>query len=178
MINLIPPSSKKKIILEYWARAVSVWFYVWASAFLLGAFVMIPVYVLVNLQVSSSSESAASANQKLASYEDVSDQLNNASLDAKALLDSGKYTPISTYTELFFGLENNDVTLSQISLARAKVGLGSVQISGSAATRQSLAAFRDSLLALPQVDSVDLPISNLAKDKNIQFALTVKLKNS
>jgi hypothetical protein len=178
MINLIPPSAKKKIVLEYWVRAISVWFYTWAAALLLGAFVMVPVYVLVNLQVSSSSESAASAGQMLASYDEVSKQITISNQEAKALLDSKKYKLLSRYLDTFFSLETSEVSISQISLSRVKEGVSPVQISGSANTRQALASFRDQLLALPDVDSVDLPISNLAKDKDIQFALTVKVKSS
>jgi hypothetical protein len=178
MINLIPPSAKKKIITEYWARTVSVWFYIWASALLLGAFVMVPVYVLVDLQVSNSSESAASAEAVLASYDDLSKQLNSANIDAKSLLESRRYGLLSDYTKLFFELENSDVSLSQVSISRAKDGIGPVQISGSATTRQALASFREALLDLSKVESVDLPISNLAKDKDIQFTLTVKIKKT
>jgi hypothetical protein len=178
MINLIPPNAKKRIVVEYWARTVSVWFYIWACALLLGAFVMVPVYVLIDLQVSNSSESAASAEALLASYDELTKQLDDANKDAKALLDSRRFTLMSDYTKSFFALESNAVSLSQVSMSRTKDGIGAVQIAGSADTRQSLASFRDELLDLPQVESVDLPISNLAKDKDIKFALTVKIKKS
>jgi hypothetical protein len=136
------------------------------------------VYVLVNLQVSNSSDSAASASQMLSSYDSLSSELDKANMGAKALLDSRKYVPLSSFSTTFFGLENEDITLSQISLSRVKDGVGPVQLSGKAVTRQSLASFRDALLALPEVESVDLPISNLAKDKDISFTLTIKIKNS
>ena len=178
MINLIPPSAKKKIVLEYWTRVVSVWFLTWSVALVLGAFVMIPTYVLINLQVSSFSSSAATASQKIATMQDVSKDLMVANDQAKALVDGFRFTSLSGAAKQFTQLENNELTLSQISISRTKDGVGPVMLSGEAHSRQALADFRDRLLALPQVDGVDLPISNLAKDKDIQFTLTVTMKKS
>ena len=178
MINLIPPTAKKKIVLEYWTRVVSVWFLTWSATLVLGAFVMIPTYVLINLQVSSFSDSAATASQKIATMQDVSKDLTVANNQAKALIDSFKFSSLSDSAKQFTQLENSDLTLSQISIGRTKEGVGPVMLSGEASNRQALADFRDRLLASPQVDGVDLPISNLAKDKDIQFTLTVTMKKT
>lgn len=176
MINLIPPSAKKKIVLEYWTRVISVWFLSWSVALVLGAFVMIPTYVLINLQVSSFSDSAATASQKIATMQDVSADLTVANNQAKALIDGSRFASLSDSAKQFTQLENSNLTLAQITIGRTKDGVGPVALSGEASNRQALADFRDRLLALPQVDGVDLPISNLAKDKDIQFTLTVTMK--
>lgn len=176
MINLIPPSAKKKLILEYWLRVCSVWALICSIALLIGTSLMVPVYVLINLQVSNLTVSAESASQKIASLKDVSNELNDANQQAKMTMESRRFVPLSDYTETFGTLENDELKLSRIVLDRAKDGLSPVQMSGEARDRQALAAFRDRLLALPTVASVDLPIANLAKDKDIQFSLTVTMK--
>ena len=52
-----------------------------------------------------------------------------------------------------------------------------VNITGTATDRQSLASFRDRMLAHPLISEVNLPISNLATDKDIQFSITVTMTN-
>ncbi len=176
MINLIPPKAKRSITIEYWLRVISVWFFTFSVAFAVGASLMVPTYVLITLQVSAFSDSAASASEKLATLKDVSKDLNLASQEARALIDGLRFSQMSGYVTLFRDLETNEVTLSQISIDRTKDGVAPVRLAGNAANRQALAAFRDHLLAVPQVASVDLPISNLAKDKDIPFNLTVAIK--
>ena len=176
MINLVPPQAKKKITLEYWTRVISIWFLTWSSALVLGIFVLVPTYVLIDLQVSSFSNSAASASQKIASMKDVSKSLNTANEQAKVLIDGLQFGLLSDTAKQFSKLENSELTLSQIIIGRNKDGIGPVTLSGQASNRQALATFRDQLLGLPQVENVDLPISNLAKDKDLQFNLTVTMK--
>jgi len=55
-------------------------------------------------------------------------------------------------------------------------GGSDVVIKGEVKTRENLLAFRDAIAALPEVDSVDSPISNLSGGiDNISFELTVTL---
>jgi hypothetical protein len=178
MINLIPPGAKKSITLEYWLRVFSVWGFIIAAALLVGTFIMVPDYVLINLQVTAFSDSAASAEQKLSTFKDVSKDLDTANQQAKVLIDGFRFVQLSQYAERLHRLENNEVSLTQIGIDRTKDGVAPIRLSGVAADRQALAAFRDRLLADPQVESVDLPISNLAKDKDITFNLTATIKKN
>ena len=178
MINLIPPLAKKKLTREYWLRVVSVWFFTFSTALLLGIVLMIPVYVLLNIQISALSSSAATASQKIATLKDVSNELDLANQQARALINGLRYNQMSDYTEIFRKLESNEIQLSQIYIDRSKDGVSPVRVSGTATSRQALATFRDKLLAESRVENVDLPISNLAKDKDIQFSLTVTMKKT
>lgn len=176
MINLIPPSAKKSIVTEYWLRVLSVWCFTWAFALVVGIFLLVPVYVLINLQVSTLSESAALASEKLANLKDVTGEFNLANQQARVLIEGSKRQPLSVYNTLFRELETTEVSLASITITRATEGIAPVALTGEAANRQALASFRDSLLALPEVESVDLPIANLAKDRDIDFNLTVTMK--
>lgn len=152
------------------------WFLVWAATFVVGIFLLVPVSVLINLQVTNLSGSAESASQKLATLKDVSKELSMANRQAKLAIENSHFEALSFYSQLFSALENSDISLTNINIDRGKTGLAPVKLSGQATNRQALAGFRDRLLALPEVQSVDLPLSNLAKDKDIQFALTVTMK--
>lgn len=176
MINLIPQSAKRGIRLEYWLRVVTVWGVLVTGALVGSVVIMAPAYVLINLQIDASAESSAAASQKIASYESVAKDLNRSNVEAKAVLDTTGYVPISNYVEMIRRLENSNITVSEITIGRAKDSFSPIQIKGQAVDRQSLSRFRDNLLAEPTVASVDLPISNLAKDKDIQFSLSVSVK--
>jgi len=175
MINLIPPQAKKGVVREYWMRVASVWFYTWSAALLGGVLIMVPAYVLINSQVSVYQESAKSASEKVASFEDVSKDLTASSLQAGKLITGFRQSLISDKIATLRSLEKPGVTISEFTINRVDEAYEPIQVTGTADNRQALAAFRDRLLALPDVESVDLPISNLAKDRDIQFNLTVKL---
>jgi hypothetical protein len=176
MINLIPPSAKKGITIEYWLRVITVWFALLVGALIVSIAIMAPAYVLINLQIGASEESSAAASQKIAGYEAVANDLKQSNSEAKAVLDTTGYVPISNYVAIIRKLEGDNITVSEITIARSKDSFNPIQVKGEAVDRQSLSKFRDSLLAEPSVASVDLPISNLAKDKDIQFNLSVTVK--
>ena len=157
-------------------RVVSVWFYTWAAALLGGVLIMVPAYVLINSQVSVYETSAKSASEKVANFEDVSKDLAASSAQAGKLLTGFRQSLVSERISTLRSLEKPGVTISEFSISRVDETYQPLQVTGTAIDRQALAAFRDRLLAQTDVASVDLPISNLAKDRDIQFSLTVVLK--
>ena len=72
----------------------------------MGIFLLVPVSVLINLQVSNLSGSAETASQKLATLKDVSQELNLANQQAKLAIDNERFEALSFYSELFSNLEN------------------------------------------------------------------------
>lgn len=176
MINLIPPKAKKSLAIEYWMRVVSVWMILWAITLVAAICILLPAYVLISSQVEVYATSAAEASQKVASYENVSVALVRASQEARAVMDESEVVRFSEYVSLFRSLEGDTVQISEIDLERAVNGFAPARLSGVAVDRQALASFRDRLQAQDVVESVELPISNLAQDKDIPFSLLVEIK--
>lgn len=176
MVNLIPPSAKKSVIIEYWIRVVTVWSVLGSITAVLFAATLIPVYVLVESRISAYEASANLASQKIASFEHVSRELAQSSQQAQLIMTSSG----SSLSELVYALsalEGSGVALSDMFIQRAVTGVEPVKLSGVARDRQALSDFRDRLLAQPDIESVDFPISNLAKDRDIQFSMTVTMTN-
>lgn len=178
MINLIPPSAKRSLLIEYWVRVMSSWLIIWSVALFASASILYPAYVLIGSQVSANEVSADEASEKVASFENVSTSLERASLQARAIVNQLSTPVFSEYIKLFESLQGTGIQLKKIELSREDAGVAPVTLVGVANNRQSLASFRDRLLAEEEVVSVDLPISNLASDKDIQFTITVTLNNS
>ncbi len=175
MVNLIPPTAKKGVIVEYWIRVATVWAWLASAAAVLIAVVMLPVYVLVDAQIAAYIESADIASQKIASFESVSEELSLATQQAQLVVASSRDTQLSEIIYMFDSLEGSGISLSQVTVDRLPTGIPPVQLSGNAIDRQSLADFRDRLLAEDRIETVDFPISNLAKDRDISFTITVTL---
>lgn len=174
MINLVPISAKKKLLKEYWVRVLSVWGMLWASALLLGVVALLPAYVIIGMQVNLYQDSADSASEKIASFETVSRELLVANRQSKDILDTAQLPLFSTYLGNIEALEGEAITMNNISMQRTETGgFGEIGIKGVAADRQSLAALRDTLLAETWIEAVDLPLANLAQDRDISFTITV-----
>ncbi len=175
MINLIPPVAKKKIITEYWVRAVSVWVLVWGVMFLVVSLLLLPVYVLVNSQVQVYETSANEAVAKVAEYDLSASVLAEANVQAQMLIELRQMKTFSDLIDDFSALQGNDIAVTDLDFRRVGIKLNSVQLEGKAKDRKALADFRDALMTLPEVKDVHLPIANLAKDKDITFSISVTL---
>ncbi|MEK7462014.1 MAG: hypothetical protein AAB618_00345 [Patescibacteria group bacterium] len=175
MINLIPFEAKKHLVHEYWLRSVTVWFFLWSFVLLLGIVILIPSYVLINLQVKAYTASAETADEKNASFENVAKELERASQTAVALSDRFAHPSMTEYVSLFRGFESNSLRITQISLRRDETGIKEVKVAGTAEDRRTLAAFRTRMLDDERIETVDLPISNLAKDRDIPFDLSITM---
>lgn len=177
MINLIPTPAKKSIVKEYWVRVLSVWMIVWAFALLCGISLILPTYVLINSQVSVYEVSAAEATKKVEDYRNASRVLIDSSQQAGVVVTENRQLAISSLVELFRSLQGNTVQISGIEIIRNEEGVEPVRLDGIATDRQSLASFRDRLQEQEAVSVVDLPISNLARDRDIQFSMTITMVN-
>lgn len=175
MINLIPADAKKHLVREYWIRSVTVWFFLWTFVLVLGIALLVPSFVLLNLQVKAYSDSAETADEKNANFEAVAKELEQASKTAAALGEYFSYTPMTAYIELLRGFESSAVSITQVGLERTGTEIGLVTLTGIAEDRQALAAFRNRMLEHELIETVDLPISNLAKDRQIPFELTITM---
>lgn len=178
MINLIPPKAKKNIKKEYLFRVLSVWLLVWSVFIIVGAFISLPVYVLIGSQISVYESAANQASERVFQYESVSAGLIKSSQQAKLALDEAEGVSFSEYITLFKALEGEEIVINKINLSQKAGMVEPISISGVAAGRQSLAVFRDRILALEEVTEVDLPISNLAREKDIPFMITVVINNT
>jgi len=178
MINLIPPIVRKAVIKEYWTRVISVFLFI-VSLVSLGIFVFaLPVYVLVSDQVDVYAQSAAEASKRVAEYDLSAGALIRANQMAQKIFELREVDRFTDAVTLLESLQSEDVVITSFQLERAQNKVGPVMIIGEASTRQALADFRDRLLKQPEISDVVLPISNLAKDKDIEFSISVVFKTT
>lgn len=178
MINLLPPTAKKELVKEYWLRTVTVWCFLWAVTILVGTILLVPPYMLTALQTNAYKQSAATATEKNENFDAVAAELTRASEQASAMSDHFARPAVTTYLQLLKQFENNALSITDISFEKTVEGISPIIVSGVAKDRQALAGFRDAMLADEAIESVELPISNLAKDRDITFEVVVTTTNS
>ena len=178
MINLLPKSAKRSLLFEYWIRVVSVWLIVWSVVLFASAVILLPAYVLIHSQVEVYEESATAALEKVAVYENISTVLLQAGAEARMILNEATSPKLSYYVDQINGLLESGISINDINISRDANGIAPISIQGVAIDRQTLAAFRDRLQADPLVRDVNLPISNLAQDRDIIFSMTITVINN
>jgi len=151
---------------------------VWSVFIIVGALISLPAYVLISSQIAVYEDAANEASERVFQYENVSAALIKSSQQARLALDEAEKINFSDYITLFRNLEGDEIQINKINISKGIDGIKPVLISGVAGGRQSLAIFRDKLLALDEVSEVDLPISNLAREREIPFTITIVMSNA
>ncbi len=178
MINLIPPDARSRITLEYWIRVVTVWLFLLAVAAVLAGVFLLPSYILVTSQVRSFAAEAEAAKASVAQSDGTARALVLASDQARLLLNVEQTKRFTTIIAAITSAAGAGIEVTDYGFARTTDGIAPVRVGGTASSRQALAAFRDALLTQPVVAAVDLPISNFAKDRDIEFSLMLTIASS
>lgn len=176
MINLVPPIVRKEIIKEYWVRVISVFLFIASIVSLCALLFILPSYVLLSGQVGSVTSSAEMVKARMADYDLSAGALVKANVRAQKIYDLREVDKFSEIFEQVLFLNASGIVIEGFDFVRKDKLIDSIQISGAAETRQSLADFREELLEQKNIKEVVLPISNLAKDKDIEFTMSVVLE--
>lgn len=178
MINLIPTSARKRIRTEYWVRVVSVWALTLAAALAVVAVLLLPPYVLVSSQERAYEASAAIARGEVLEADEAETALTAANEQSRRVITAAEQPRLLTVFAIIESLAPPAVELRQLRFNRTETGeIAPVSVSGVAATRQALAGFRDALESHERIARVDLPISNLASDRDLTFSITIHLRS-
>jgi hypothetical protein len=174
MINLIPPSAQQQVKKEYWLRVISVWMILIASALLIVAILNIPVYVLVRSQLDAFSTEFAQANLKSESFDESELAVKQANGIANLLVKSDVSAPFTSVLAEIESLGGNGIVITEVMISSTEGKLDPIGIKGMAPTRLSLTTFQNDLEAHGHFKNVVLPLSNLARDKDIVFNITAE----
>jgi hypothetical protein len=175
MINLIPPGAQKQVKREYWLRVFTVWVILIASACVMIATLYMPVYVLVKSQLDAYLQAYTQASVESESFKDSEKAVEKANDIAELLSAANKALPFSTVIyELEEVSRQYKITITEFVLLRDDGKLQPIVLRGTALSRLDLTSFRDAVEAHELFKSVELPLSNLAKDKDITFSITIE----
>lgn len=174
MINLIPPDARTQVKREYWTRVISVWMMLAATAFVMITLLRVPVFVLVSSQLNAFADSYERAASEDLQFKESEELIVEANEIGRLLSESNESRFFSAIITKLDELSGEGITISSISIERTDDIVSAVSVIGFAETRFSLASFKDRIEADPYFESAALPLSNLAKDKDIPFNIAIK----
>jgi Tfp pilus assembly protein PilN len=176
MINLIPPEGHRAVKREYLLRIGTVWAILFAGVFFAGAALSIPTYVLVRMQLESLTLSADESESTSAQFKHAEAIVRRTNDIALQLDIPMKGASASEIIRDVSQVAPRGVSITSLQLAKSADTFTTVQVQGIAPSRNALASFTDALNALPRVARAEVPISDLARDVDLPFALTIELK--
>lgn len=177
MINLIPPAAKKSIKREYVKRVITVWLLLFSVGFAILAVFLLPTFVALRDEISTLKETAETGSLRVSQYDISATELTAANRQALLLLNKATTSALSEVIDTLTTFAGTKVSLTNFQFANLATA-GKITLSGIASTRQDLAIFRDVITGDKRFSGVDLPISNLIKDKDLLFTMNISFATS
>lgn len=175
MFNLLPDSLKWEIIKEYRLRLSIVVLIFVVFIELSFAVFMLPSIVIsyykekeVELRIDVLEKSFGESNTSL--IRSTIKSLNN---DLNTIDKTLQYSETIPLIDIILSKKTNNIHITDISYTSSGTSTTNILIQGVSLTRDSLVNFKKSLEGSEKFKTIDLPISNLAKDKDIKFSMTM-----
>lgn len=173
MANLIPPDAKRELKIQYWIRVATVWCVLVGVAFLVAAAVNAPAFVLVQSQLGAFSGEYNLAKEQADAFTKAQEKINEANSLVALLTSQGTTTSLMQVSDILDTISGNEVEITAIRFEKTAEAITAIAVSGVADTRLALATFSDDLESHPLFAEAEVPISNLAKDRDISFNISI-----
>ena len=175
MINLLPVGEKKKIHRDYVFRLLTVVLGVVSLSAVIGIVTLFPSYFISDFQKRAAIEEVERTRKTSgeSDKENIASLLKEAQLKLKILSSERKKVFLRTVFDTAIGYKPNTVVLTGMVYQEGSEGKLTFIINGVADNREDLLVFSQNLKRDALFDNVELPVSNLAKDRNINFTLTI-----
>ncbi len=192
MINLLPVEEKQKIQKAYRLRTAIVACAGAAVIFMINIFGLVPSYVGVlskHETLTFQSGAAGGGGDGLgAETRALEEKITKANKNTQILLGEkdaelprelfaeilSKKTSGTKITEISYSVPSSNETASADKKGEKK--MPAIILAGIADTRESLLSFVNVLNESGMFSSVDLPISNFVKDRNLGFSINIEVK--
>lgn len=178
MFNFLPIEYKKRAKREYKFRLWTIIFILFSIVSLASCALAIPAYIAARNHYEQALSEETQASKAIES--------DNAGSAANVVQEVSSYiaaaqslTPLSadTIVEPIVSSRPSGVIVTSISISSVSQAIVAT-VAGVAGTRDELIAFQKALQGIAQFQSVDLPVSYLAQDTNINYSIAVTLKNT
>ena len=177
MINLLPPEEKNRKVKEYKLRLIVVNALLLSVAFLIGSILLLPSYFFADtIQKSAENEVIAlKGSSESTERVEINNQLRITKERLTAISNQGQQTEFYEIIETISSYAGKPIKLDTVSYSRGSDGKESrLQLAGVADTRDDLLEFEQFLDDDEMFEDVDLPVSSLAKDQDIEFNIQIK----
>lgn len=178
MFNLLPQDLKKRIKSEYKLRRLIIIFIFIFSVQISAMVFLFPTWltslyrekaVISDSEKLNISLSTLSVNPTNESIKSINNKLNIVN----SILEYPEYSP---YVDAVIDEKNSSILLKEFDYTLKDAKNATLIVGGISKTRESLVLFVKNLEESKFFKTVDLPISNLAKDRNIDFKINLTIE--
>lgn len=177
MINLVPHEGTKLIRREYIVRVAAVWCLLLAAAIAGSAVLLVPTYVLVSKQFNAMNEATADSGEVEQEYSKLFQELGASRSMIDQLMRVTERVPSSEIIRHIEYARGKDVNVDTIEIVY-RDATPRIIASGNAATREALRGFVDTLKHDGFFMDASIPVSDLAKDVQPTFTVTLTLRDT
>lgn len=178
--TLLPEKEMRALRREYRIRVFVVLFFFISCGIVVGIGSLMPSYLSSYTSEKEAIEKVASIKQdrKVSGMDNLSKELNQSYELVKKLKTDEDSLIFSDIIKKIIGHRKSSISINSIQLSRIDDVLSSSEIilQGKSTTRDALLDFKKSLEADASISKIELPISDLAKSKDINFAIRIRIK--
>jgi hypothetical protein len=175
MFDFLPEDFKTRAKHMYHGRLASLYICVMCGVFLVSLFLLLPSQMLA-LSKKKGLQEELSALQKSLAIKGNNTVEDFVSASKKKIEITEIKESERLFTDVlveFLAYKTNGVSITTISFERLGTQ-NTMAVSGKAVSRDALLSFSKALKSNHRFESVDLPVSNLAKSKDIEFSISIK----
>lgn len=172
MINFLPEQYKRSVKKEYLLRVVSIFLMSIFIVFAIGSGFLFPSYIFSMYKNRVITDQLNRVNSPLSNNNDYFSKTQEINNEVKALINSNTTKSISDTLKLILGLRGSNVHIFQITVAKENSS-SKISLRGLSETREGLIKYAKDLKNLNTFDSVDLPVSYLIKNSDVDFVINI-----
>jgi hypothetical protein len=177
--TLLPKKEMKTLQREYWIRLLVVSIFFISCAVVLGIITLIPSYVYTQVQERQAllHKDELLKSRKESGADQVEKSLVESQTIAQKIIEDSDMVAYSDIVQKIISHRSNQILLSGFGLSHGEGTSTPTQIvvQGGAVTREALLNFKKGLDNDTSFTHIDLPLSDLAKSKNITFTVQMTL---
>lgn len=178
LTNVLPEHLQRTLTREYVLKLGVVILALITTLTGIAGLLLVPTYVFLTQEAVTKQVHLANIESILSSANEIelSTHLATLARDASVLTALKSAPSISTIMRVALAVSHPGITLSGFSYTPAKGTVpGSLDISGTAVSRDALRTYQVALQSAPFASAANLPVSAYAKDTNITFTISVTL---
>ncbi len=176
MINLISPKGHTAMKHEYILRVATMYGFLLSGVFIASAALMIPTYVLTSTQLTGARDEGNRMAETKQKFDAAFGEIRIANTVMVQLRKESSTVDISSVIEEVVRVAPRGIAFTTFQATREGVVLKSMLIQGVADNRTALASFKNALEGSEYFSQALVPISDLARDSELPFVLTVTLE--
>lgn len=178
MINLIPPEGHVIMKREYFLRVGATLLLLFSGVAVLLAVAQIPMYVLIDAQLKSLDLEASQENKNEQALKDAESEVRSIKEVLTQMKSTSTPSTVSIVIDEIEARTPPSVLLKSFSIDASQGVIEKAQIQGTAPTREMLVQMKGLLETSDMFEKAEVPISDLARETDLPFAVTVTLKKN